>query len=291
METSNYLMAFLHKVDVLISEINKLNSKVRLYQKNSNTFGISFDVKYIISPDNFIKLRDFLQKKIENGNYYDREIVNLKREFSKQFSYIVVKIEQEIVRIDNFQEKEMNKIVRAALYNARIKNEIDLRNSFYVRSSIFDKFLGVEKYRKLSYINHDLKAKLIEREYETNLKDRKSIFELVNMIENENVKNGEVLCLQDEIIRAFMIDRNVVKRNSQYSWKQADLLPRGVFERRAYYKVLNKNLSLENEKLEKELKQDLKNLGIEDKNFNVEKLMRINTKLTKILKGGLRTNI
>ena len=58
METSNYLMDFLRKVDVLISEINKLNSKIRLYQKNSNTFGIPFDVKFSISPDNFIKLRD-----------------------------------------------------------------------------------------------------------------------------------------------------------------------------------------------------------------------------------------
>lgn len=291
METSNYLMDFLHKVDVLISEINKLNSKIRLYQKNSNTFGIAFDVRFSILPDNFIKLRDFLHEKIENGNYYDREIVNLKREVSRQFSYIVVKIEQEIVRIDSVQEQEMNKIVNATLYNARIKNEIDLRNSFYIKSSIFDKFLGIEKYRKLSYTNHDLKAKLIEREYETKLKERKSIFELVSMIENENVKNGEVLCLQDEMIKAFMIDRNVIKRSSQYSWKQADLLPRGVFEKRAYYKVLNKNLIAENEKLENDLKQNLRNLEIVDKNFNFEKLMRINTKLTKILKGGLRTNV
>lgn len=291
METSNYLMDFLHKVDVLISEINKLNSKIRLYQKNSNTFGIAFDVRFSILPDNFIKLRDFLHEKIENGNYYDREIVNLKREVSRQFSYIVVKIEQEIVRIDSVQEQEMNKIVKATLYNARIKNEIDLRNSFYIKSSIFDKFLGIEKYRKLSYTNHDLKAKLIEREYETKLKERKSIFELVSMIENENVKNGEVLCLQDEMIKAFMIDRNVIKRSSQYSWKQADLLPRGVFEKRAYYKVLNKNLIAENEKLENDLRQNLRNLEIVDKNFNFEKLMRINTKLTKILKGGLRTNV
>lgn len=291
METSNYLMDFLRKVDVLISEINKLNSKIRLYQKNSNTFGIPFDVKFSISPDNFIKLRDFLHEKIENGNYYDRDIVNLKRDVSKQFSYIVVKIEQEIVRIDNFQEQEMNKIVQAALYNAKIKNEIDLRNSFYIRSSIFDKFLGLEKYRKLSYINHDLKSKLLEREYEMAPKERKSIFELVSMIENENVKSGEVLCLQDEMIKLFMIDRNVIKRNLQYSWKQADLLPRGVFEKRAYYKVLNRNLISENEKLESELKQDIKNPETEVTNFNIEKLIRMNTKLTKILKGGLSTNI
>ena len=291
METSNYLMNFLHKVDVLISEINKLNSRVRLYQKNSITFGIPFDVRFSISPDNFIKLRDFLQEKIENGNYYDRDIVNLKREVSKQFSYIILKIEQEVVRIDNFQEQEMNKIVQSALYNAKIKNEIDLRNSFYVRSSIFDKFLGIEKYRKLSYINHDLKAKLIEREYETKIKEKKSIFELVSMIENENVKNGEVLCLQDEMIKAFMIDRNVVKRNSQHSWKQADLLPRGVFEKKSYYKVLNNNLIVENEKLENELKQDFINFEVEDRGFSFEKLMRLDTKLTKILKGGLRTNI
>ena len=111
------------------------------------------------------------------------------------------------------------------------------------------------------------------------------------MIENENVKNGEVLCLQDEMIKAFMIDRNVVKRNSQYSWKQADLLPRGVFEKKSYYKVLNNNLIVENEKLENELKQDFINFEVEDRGFSFEKLMRLDTKLTKILKGGLRTNI
>lgn len=291
MDNSNYLMDFLHKIDVLISEISKLNSKIRLYQKNSNTFGIPFNNKYSISLEYFERLRDFLQEKIENGNCYDRKIVNLKRKFSRDFSYIVLKIEQEIVRIDNFQEQEMNKIVYSALYNAKIKREIDLRNSFYVKSSIIDKFLGVERYRKLSYKNHDLKAKLFEKDYEGKSKERKSVFELVCMIENESVKNGEILCLQDEIIKNFMIDRNVVKRNSEYSWKQAELVPYGIFEKRAYYKVLNKSLSLENEKIEEELKKDLNLKEDVGRNLTIEKLIRIDMKLAKMLKSGLRTNI
>lgn len=292
METSNYLMEFLHKVDILISEINKLNSKIRLYQKNSNTFGIPFDVKFSVLPDNFLKLRSYLQAKIENGSAYDKHIVNLKREVSRDFSYIVVKIEQEISRIDRFQENEMNKIVYAAIYNAKIKNEIDMRNSFYVRSSIFDKFLGIHKFRRLSYINHDLKAKLLEIEFEKKSKERKSIFELVAMIENESVKNGEVLCLQDEMIKSFMIDRNVVKRNLDYSWKQVQLIPYGIFEKRSYYKILNKSLSNENDNLKEKLENNLRiKEEMEERSFSVEKLVRLNTKLTKILRSGLRTNI
>lgn len=286
MTSSNYLMDFLYKTDVLISEINKLNSKIRLYQRNSDTFGIPFDVKFSISPDTFVNLSNFLHNKIEEGNIYDRDIVNLKREFSKQFSYIIVKIEQEIARIEDFQESEMNKIVYAAICNTKIKNEMNLRNSFYVSSSIFDKFLGIEKFRKLSYKNHELKAKVIEKEYETAAKERKTIFELVCMIENENFKDGRLLCLQDEIINSFMIDRRIIKRNDSYAWKQADLLPHGFWEKRAYYKVLNKNLELENEKLEKQLKSDLL-VALEEKSFGLEKLIKLNSKLTKILKNGL----
>ena len=39
------------------------------------------------------------------------------------------------------------------------------------------------------------------------------------------------------------------------------------------------------------LKQDFINFEVEDRGFSFEKLMRLDTKLTKILKGGLRTNI
>lgn len=291
MNTSNYLIEFLHKVDILISEIDKLNSKVRLYQRNSGIFGIPFSAQFSISSDIFVKLREFLHDKIEDGNYYDSEIVNLKRNFSREFSYIVMKIEQEIVRIDNLQEKEMNKIVYSMIYNAKIKNEIDLRNSFYEKNSIFDRFLGVEKYRKLSYVNHDLKAKLLEKEYTVVSKEKKNIFELVNMIENESVKNGELLCLQDEMIKAFMIDKNIIKRNNKFSWRQPDLVPYGIFAKRSYYKILNKNLAIENDELGKELKKDLIVLDEKEKNFSFENLVRLNNKLTKLIQCGLRTNV
>ena len=42
---------------------------------------------------------------------------------------------------------------------------------------------------------------------------------------------------------------------------------------------------------EDELKQDFIKFEVEDRGFSFEKLMRLDTKLTKILKGGLRTNI
>lgn len=291
MRSSNYLIDFLYQVDVLISEINKLNSKIRLYQKNSELFGIAFDVRFSILPDCFVKLRDFLQNKIEDGSCYDRDIVNLKRSFSKEFTYIMLKIGHEIARIDALQEKEMNGVVYGAVYKARYENEIELRNSYYLQqNSIFDRFLGIAKYRKLMIKNHDLKAKLVVKEYEERVKVRKSIFELVCMIENENLKSGKILCLQDEIIKAFMIDRNVVKRSEDYSWKKADLLPSGVFETRAYYKVLNKNIALENDELEKQLCCEFIDKS-EEKSFSVQKLVKLNSKLSKILKVGIFSEV
>lgn len=290
MNSSNYLMDFLYQVDVLISEVNKLNSKIRLYQKNAKFFDMPFDVKFSISPEYFVKLREFLQQKIENGNCYERDIVNLKRNFAKEFRYIIVKIENEISRIDSFQEKEMNRIVYSALYKARFEREIIQRNSYYVESSIFDRFLGIVKYRKLMVKNHDLKAKLVVKEFEEKIRERKSIFELVCMIENENAKTGSILCLQDDIIKAFMIDRNVIKGLETHPWRKADLIPNGVFEKRAYYKILNKNIILENQKLEEILKSEfLENL--KEKSLVKERLVKMNSKLAKILKGGLTVKV
>ena len=77
MTSSNYLVEFLYGVDVLLSEINKLDSKIRMYKRNSEMFGIEYEVKFSVSPDNFVKLRDFLQKRIDEGARYDRNIINL----------------------------------------------------------------------------------------------------------------------------------------------------------------------------------------------------------------------
>lgn len=290
MQSLNYLMDFLYQVDILISEVNKLNSKVRLYQKNAKIFDMPFDVKFSISPEYFLKLREFLQEKIESGNCYDRNIVNLKREFAKDLRYIILNIENEIARINSFQEKEMNKVVYKAIYTAKFENEIIQRNSYYTESSILDKFLGIAKYRKLMVKNHDLKAKLIVKEFNEKTKERKSIFELVCMIENENVKTGDILCLQDDIIKAFMIDRNIVKRVEDYTWRKADLIPSGFFEKRLYYKILNKNLILENQKLEENLKSEFLDC-IKEKSLIKERLIKINSKLAKILKNGLVAKI
>ena len=45
MASSDYLFDFLYNVDVVISEINKLNSRTRQYQNNSKIFGIDYAVK------------------------------------------------------------------------------------------------------------------------------------------------------------------------------------------------------------------------------------------------------
>lgn len=286
MNSSNYLVNFLYDVDVLISEINKFNSKKRLYKANSEKFGIEYDVKFSISPDCFIKLRDFLQKKIEHGCYYDRSIVNVKREFSREFPYINMKIQEELVRINYIQEKEMNKVVKQAIYDSKINNENKIISNLNYEDSLWDKIVGKAKYRKLAIKNHELKKKVITQEFEKVNNEKKNIFELVNMIENETVKSGELLCLQDDMIKLFMIDRNIIKRNSEASWRVADIVPTGFFNQRAYYKILNKNLEEDNKKLKDKL-NDITKESFSEYSFTKEGLMKLNVKLAKILSGKI----
>ncbi len=282
MKDSNYLIDFSYKLDCLISEINKLNNKVRLCNSNAKIFNIDIKSDFYISPDYFLKLRDFLHQKIEEGSKYDRKIVELKRSFSKEYLSIKYKITKEINRLEELQEIQMNKVVYREIYSAKWDNENYLKESCNVKSSIFEAFLGIAKYRKLAYKNHQLKADIIQKEYNNKNFERKNIFELVNMIENADIKNGNLLCLQDDMIKAFMIDRNVIKRNNTEKWKQAVLIPDGIFEKRSYFKVLNQNLTEENKKLEMELKENRLVIG-KEKNITINNLIRLNSKLAKIV--------
>lgn len=290
MMKSNYLIDFTQKLDFLISEINKLDAKIRLYRRNSSKFGFEFDVKFFISPMYFEKLRTFIYGKIEEGSAYDRDIVNLKREIFKEYMYLMMKVKQEIARIDSVQEKEMNQIVYKTIYDAKFDYEMKNLNSYNVESSLIEKFLGISKYRKLKMKNHELKLKLLEREYELKRREKKNIFELVSMIENTDIKTGELLCLQDDMIKNFMIDKNAVKRNAEYLWKTADILPHGFFEKKAYYKILNQAIIKENENLEKELSNTEIDEKLKEEQFKSNNLLSLNAKLSKILKAGVVLN-
>lgn len=283
MNNSNYLIEFLYEVDILISEINKFNSKKRLYKMNSEKFAIKYDVRFSISPDYFVKLREFLHTKIDSTYNYDRDIVNLKREFTRESPYIKMKIQEELIRINYIQEQEMNKVVNHAIYESKIENEDKNLNSLKDEDSLIDKFVGKAKYKKLAIKNHEFKKKIITQKYKNEHSSQKTIFELVNMIENEEFKSGKLLFLQDEIIKQYMIDRNIIKRDKVSSWKVADIIPSGFFNQRAYYKILNKNLENENEILKNKLNESEQE-NIKESSFTKDGLIKLNVRLAKILK-------
>ena len=282
MNSSNYLVDLLNKVNSLISEIDKLDSKIRLYKKNCKKFGISYDVQFSISPEYFIRLRDFLTNKIENYYGYDKKIADLRREILKTYSGIISNIKNEISRIDYEQEIQMNEIVYRKIYDSKIENEIKIRDSFNIKSSLFEKILGIKKYRKLAFENHDLKVNLLKQEYEEKRKTKKTIFELVCMIENCSLKTGGLLCLQEDIIKEFMIDRNIIKKEKHNEWKTVMLIPRGFGAKREYYKVLSKNLEKENVELYAKLTND-RSKELTDNNNKSIYLIKLNEKLGKIL--------
>jgi len=283
----NYLIEFTEKLDVLISLMNKLESKINLCKQTSVKFGFEFDIKFNISPLYFIRLRDYINKKIEDGCAYDRNIVNLKRDFLRQYRYLIQNIKREISRINLILEKEMNKVVCKYIYEDKYEYEIKQANSYNVYNSLVDKIIGITKYRKLMKENHELKADLIEKEYNEQNFEQKKISDLVIMMENADYKSGKLLCLHEYIVKNFMIDKNFAKRSKDYKWTAVKFLPYGFFEKRMHYKVLNKNMILENEKLKEKLKCDRLSEELSKKTDNRNSLLlNLNDKLSKILKLG-----
>ena len=122
MKSSNYLIELLYELNELISEIDKLNSKQRLYQKNCEVFGIDYSVRFSISNIEFKRLRDFVHQKIDEGSRYDRNIVNIKRNISRHKPYLTVKIEQEILRYSLKGKKETNIIMDNQIQNTKHNN-------------------------------------------------------------------------------------------------------------------------------------------------------------------------
>ena len=177
----------------------------------------------------------------------------------------------------------MNKVVNEAILNAKIENEEKIMRSYDTVEGFLDKILGRAKFNKLMIENHGLKKQIIEKQYKSQRVERKTIFELVNMLENAEVKNGNLLCLEDDIITVFMVDRNVIKRNAENSWKMVSLEPKGFFAQRAYYKTLNKSIANDNENLKKQLRDSVE-LNWKEESFSKEKLLKLNSKLAKILK-------
>ena len=252
---SNYLTEFLNTVDDLLSRIKKLDSKKKIYKKNSDIFGMNYDVHFSISPDYFVKLRSFLQESLENGYFYDKNIVDLKREFSRNFVSVSSGIERELLRIDEYQVKEMNRIVKDAICDS--EKEINEKNKemYDVESNLFEKFIGKNKFRKLMVEQYELKIKLIEKKRNEMKLTTESMIELVNMMESTELKTGELLWLEEEIIKAFKLDKNLIKSGSSSPWRVCNMMPRGIFAQREQYKLLNKNAVIENQKLRNQLNE------------------------------------
>lgn len=286
MKSSNYLIELLSDLNELISEIDKLNSKQRLYQKNCEIFGMDYVVRFSISNEGFNALRDFIHQKIDEGSKYDRKIVNMKRNITRNKPYIIIKIEQEILRIEESEKNAISKLVSKAIYQSKIENELNQISSYLRESNLIEKFLGVAKYRKLMVKNHQLKKELIEKEHEKEYVTAKTPIENANIIENVEYKSGELLCLQEDIIKYFMLDRASIKRETSGYWRQSSLIPAGFFEKKAYYKLLNKNIEEENKLLE----EKIESVGLIEelsKTKITNNLVRLNTKLGKIIKGEL----
>ena len=80
-----------------------------------------------------------------------------------------------------------------------------------------------------------------------------------------------------------MIDKNVIKREPNDTWRPAMIIPHGFKAKIKQYRILNKNLLSENEKLEKEITEN-RLLGIEKHKVSCRELNLLNLKLSKLIK-------
>ena len=83
------------------------------------------------------------------------------------------------------------------------------------------------------------------------------------------------------IIKSFMIDRNVVKKENNSTWRIAVLVPHGFSAKKQYYKVLNKNLEKENIELKGVIENDRSGELIENSLDGVN-LRRLSSKLARV---------
>ena len=103
------------------------------------------------------------------------------------------------------------------------------------------------------------------------------------MMESTELKTGELLWLEEEIIKAFKLDKNLIKSGSSSQWRVCNMMPRGIFAQREQYKLLNKNAVIENQKLRNQL-NEICRICEDENSFSMKKLINMNTKLSRILK-------
>ena len=250
-EREEKLIKILTKIDLLISIIDKLNSKQRISKRNSKALEIDCYESIDIRNDVFKQMSQFIREQLDKENdIYDR-LTGLEISLENDSNFIIRKIENEIQKITKKEESEVYKKAQKLIYIAKWQ-KFQLDKTYYVsKNSFIDKLTGKAKLKKIMVEHYELKSRLVKKEYYEKKDDYsgQSVRDTVNILQNFSDKNHLIIQFQETLLKLFMIDTKTIKTKPENNWSMVNLVPTGFLEQRKYYKVLFQKITDENQKM------------------------------------------
>lgn len=235
-------MYCLNKINILISKTDKLNTTIRICNKNSKILGIPKVNLNKILLDDLECLKDLIIILIENSYDKEEQIINSKNEIDKNLKDLVKKIEKENEKLEYDQNREIYKKAIRLIYVAKWREKEKEISYLDYKTSFLSKLTGEEKFRKLSIEKKKLESSLIKKEYYVMLGNYKgeTVREIVNKLNSSSDRDFELIDFKDLLIRTFMIDSDTITSQIDIEWNQSNIVPYGFFEKIKYYKNINK---------------------------------------------------
>lgn len=235
-------MYCLNKINILISKTDKLNTTIRICNKNSKILGIPKVNLNKILLDDLECLKDLIITLIENSYDKEEQIINSKNEIDKNLKDLVKKIEKENEKLEYDQNREIYKKAIRLIYVAKWREKEKEISYLDYKTSFLSKLTGEEKFRKLSIEKKKLESSLIKKEYYVMLGNYKgeTVREIVNKLNSSSDRDFELIDFKDLLIRTFMIDSDTITSQIDIEWNQSNIVPYGFFEKIKYYKNINK---------------------------------------------------
>ena len=235
-------MYCLNKINILISKTDKLNTTIRICNKNSKILGIPKVNLNKILLDDLECLKDLIITLIENSYDKEEQIINSKNEIDKNLKDLVKKIEKENEKLEYDQNREIYKKAIRLIYVAKWREKEKEISYLDYKTSFLSKLTGEEKFRKLRIEKKKLESSLIKKEYYVMLGNYKgeTVREIVNKLNSSSDRDFELIDFKDLLIRTFMIDSDTITSQIDIEWNQSNIVPYGFFEKIKYYKNINK---------------------------------------------------
>lgn len=274
-------MYCLNKINILISKTDKLNTRIRLCNKNAKILGIPKVNLNKILLDDLESLKDLVITLIENSYDKEEQIINAKKEIDNNLKKLVEKIEKENNKLEHTQNEEIFKKAIRLIYVAKWREKEKEISYLDYKTGLFSKLTGEEKYRKLCIEKKKLESSLIKNEYYTAKENYQgeTVREIVNKLNSSPDRDFELLDFKDLLIKTFMIDSDTITSQIDIDWNSSNIIPYGFFEKIKYYKNINKITINQINELKEKLKKFENNEGkteVTKKELQEEKKNKLN---------------